>query len=198
MVVVWKSICFPKIPHARKVEVTWWLSARTIISTRTWRIVGFGAWCESPTIGYQLYSRVVAVFSLVHRCLERSITFLSPMALIFIFQYPWPGMKRGITRLICVVTNRWSVNGFIIICVRILCCAIIDLRYILSRRVALSRCPVLVSLSDRYVIPCIYKTVLSNQRIQCSALLVVICSAVGRTGTVQITTKDAFLPHLAR
>lgn len=33
VVVVWGSICFPEISHARKIQVTWWPSARTLLST---------------------------------------------------------------------------------------------------------------------------------------------------------------------
>jgi hypothetical protein len=94
--------------------------------------------------------------------------------------------------------RKCSVNGLIIICVRILCRTSVDLRYILSRRVAFLICLVCVSLSNSCVIPCLYEIVFSNQRIQCSALLIFNCSVVGRRGTDQITTKDAILPHLAR
>ena len=61
-----------------------------------------------------------------------------------------------------MVTARWSVNGLIIICVRILCRTSIDLRYILYRRVELLRRVVCVSLSGSCVIPRAYEIVLES------------------------------------
>ena len=57
---------------------------------------------------------------------------------------------------------------------------------------------VCVSVSNSCVIPSVYDSVFSNQRLQCSALLIVIYLAVRSSGKVHITTKDTILQHLLR
>jgi hypothetical protein len=162
-------------------------SAHSFLHFRTWRIFGFGAWYKSPTIGYQLYSGVAAASSLTID------VWSGPLCSFHLsIQYPWPGKKRDITKLSCVVTARGPVNDLIIICDCIPCRTSIDLR------VELLRCLMCVSFSNSCVIPRVYDSVLSNQRLQCSALLIVIVSAVRRCGTVQIVTKDTILQHLLR
>ena len=122
--------------------------AHSFLHFRTWKIFGFGAWYKSPTIGYQLYSGVAAASSLTIE------VWGGPLCSCHLsIQYPWPGKKRDITKLSCVVTARGPVNGLIIICVCISCRTSIDLR------VEILRCLMCLSFSNSCVIPRVYDSV---------------------------------------